>query len=302
MLMGKPGFENIEQKSGAKYKDTFFRTFFHDEERVLELYNALEGTDYGKGTPLQFFTQGDKSLMRRNNDLAVVIDNQILSLKDHQGTINPNMPLRFLPNATDILYTWLQDKKNLYKNKLVTIPTPKFYVLYNGKEKLTQNVLKLSDAFRSAGHSFSLELEVKVIDINYSKDNIILQKSPSLGGYSYLIAQIRNRLNNETPRDKAIAQAVTHCIENGIISDFLRTNYKEVIDMFDWDITYEDELKIRIEEAVEEAVEEAAGKAHEKGFLQAAISLIKSGMNLKEVTSKLNLTDSQIGYLEEQLA
>jgi len=71
----------VEQRSDNKYKDTFFRMLFHDEERALELCNAVEGTNYPKGTPLQFFSHGDnKSLTRRNNDLAVVINNQLLSL------------------------------------------------------------------------------------------------------------------------------------------------------------------------------------------------------------------------------
>jgi len=167
----------VEQRSDRKFKDTFFRTLFHNEERALELCNAIEGTNYPKGTPLQFFSHGDKSLTRRNNDLAVIINNQLLSLKEHQGTINPNMPLRFLPFMTDILYTWIKDKRELYKNKLITIPTPKFYVLYNGKSKLNHDVLRLSDAFRFDNHDFSMELVVKVIDVNYNKDNIILKKA-----------------------------------------------------------------------------------------------------------------------------
>ena len=111
----------VEPRSDKKFKDTFFRTLFHDETRILELFNAIEGTDFPVGTPLQFYSQGDKSLTRRNNDIAVVINNQLLAIKDHQGTLNPNMPLRLLPFATDTLYTWLADKKDLYKNRRYAI-------------------------------------------------------------------------------------------------------------------------------------------------------------------------------------
>ena len=279
-----------EQRNDNKYKDTFFRMLFHDEERALELCNAVEGTNYPKGTPLQFFSQGDKSLTRRNNDLAVVINNQLLSLKDHQGSINPNMPLRFLPFTTDILYTWLRDKKELYKNKLVTIPTPKFYVLYNGKDKLKQDILRLSDAFRFANHDFSMELVVKVIDVNYSKSNIVLQKSPSLGGYSYLIEQIRERTNIGVPRDRAITESVTHCIENGILADFLEKHYKEVCGMLTWECTIEDELEIKKEEGKEE------------GLLEAATRLLEKGMSFQDVTDTLRLSDSLIVQLKNVTA
>jgi len=276
----------IEQRSDRKFKDTFFRTLFHDEERALELCNAVEGTSYPKGTPVQFFSQGDKSLTRRNNDLAVVINNQLLSLKDHQGSINPNMPLRFLPFMTDILYTWIKDKRELYKNKLVTIPTPKFYVLYNGKDKLKHDVLRLSDAFRFDDHSFSMELIVKVIDINYNKGNIVLQKSPSLDGYSYLIEQIREHMNAGASRDQAITRSVKHCIEKGVLADFLEKHYKEVCDMLTWECTFEDELEVRYEEG------------DENGFLRAAKKLLNKGMSLQDVINMLELSDSQISELK----
>ncbi|MCL1884758.1 MAG: hypothetical protein FWF81_13525 [Defluviitaleaceae bacterium] len=123
------------------------------------------------------------------------------------------MPLRLLPFATDILYTWLSDKKALYKNSLATIPTPKFYVLYNGKEKLKNNILRLSDAFRFDNHDFSMELTVKIIDVNYDSGDDVLQKSPSLGGYAYLIERIRQNMNTGSLRDSAIKAAVNHCIQ-----------------------------------------------------------------------------------------
>ena len=106
-----------------------------------------------------------------------------------------HMPLRSLPNAAEALYTWMEDKKALYKNKLVTIPTPKFCVLYNGKEKPKKDVLKLSDAFRYNDHSFSLELVVKVLDVNHGSGSEILSKSPSLNGYAYLISEIRKGMH-----------------------------------------------------------------------------------------------------------
>ena len=51
--------DNIQQKSDKKYRDTFFRTLFHDYERALELCNAIEDTNFPSGTPLQFFSRGD---------------------------------------------------------------------------------------------------------------------------------------------------------------------------------------------------------------------------------------------------
>jgi hypothetical protein len=276
---------SAQQKSDGKFKDTLFRALFHEEGRALELCNAVANTNFTTDDDLRIFSFGDKSITRRNNDLAMVINNQLLAMKEHQGTLNPNMPVRFLPYVSDILYMWIPNKRALYRNKLVTIPTPKFYVLYNGKEKLEYDVLRLSDAFRFDDHSFSLELEVKVIDVNYGSGSDALRKSPSLDGYAYLMNQIRKHLNENTPRDKAIPLAVKHCMDKGILIDFLEKHYKEVCDMLAWECTIEDELEIREEE----------------GFLKAAKKMLDKGNSLKVVAETLDLTDLQIAELKEEL-
>ena len=290
----------IEQKSNIRFRDTFFRALFHEEKMALELCNAVEGNKFPIGTPVEFYTRGDMSLTRRNNDVAMMVGGQLLSFKDHQGTLNPNMPLRFLPNVSEVLYTWLGDKKDLYKNKLITIPTPKFYVLYNGKEKLENDILRLSDAFRFDDHNFSMELTVKVIDIGYESGSEILNKSPALHGYAYLVAQIKQRMDKGMTRDKAIAEAVNHCIANDVLADFLTVNYKEVCGMFDWGITIEEEIEIRVEEAAEEATEKALAEGKAEGYLEAAINLIKGGVKFQDVVNMLKLSDAQSQQLHEQ--
>lgn len=283
------GSKIVGQKSSRQFKDTFFRALFHEERRALELCNAVENSDFPVGTPIRFYTRGDTSLTRRNNDLAYIVNEQLLYFNDHQGTLNPNMPLRFLPNAAEVLYTWIEDKKALYRNKLVTIPTPKFYVLYNGRDKVEKDILKLSDAFRFPDHSFSCELIVKVINVNYGSGSEVLRKSPSLDGYAYLIAEIRKHTDNGVSRDEAIQRAVTHCISKGILAEYLRENFKEVCDMLAWECTYDEELAIQKEEAFKEA------------FFEAAMKFIKRGMSVQEVADVLELSDWQIRELKERV-
>jgi len=210
------------------------------------------------------------------------------------------MPLRFLPNAAETLYSWLDNKKDLYRNKLVTIPTPKFYMLYNGKAKPISDVLRLSDSFRFDDHKFSLELTVKIINVNYEVSSDILTKSHSLNGYAYLVSQIRKHTDSGMERDKAIANAVNHCIEKDILADFLAKNYKEVCGMFDWGITIEEEMEIREEEAREEGIEKGKKEGKKEGFSGAAMMLLKNGMNIQDVARMLELSDSQFRELQER--
>ena len=50
---------------------------------------------------------------------------------EYQSTVNPNMPLRCLLYAGRV-YEELVDDDARYRTNLVKIPTPEFYVFYNG--------------------------------------------------------------------------------------------------------------------------------------------------------------------------
>ena len=101
--------------------------------------------------------------------------------------------------------------------------------------------------------------------------------------------KIRMRLGAGKERDKAIAESVTHCIEKDILTEFLARHFEEVCDMFDYGITYEDELDVRYEEGKEE------------GLIDAALKLMKKGMTLPHVINMLELSTSQVGELKRFL-
>ena len=170
------------------------------------------------------------------------------------------------------------------------------YNPYEGT-KLINNILRLSDAFRFNDHGFSMELTVKVIDVNYESGSKVLYKSPSLEGYSYLIFQIRRHTNSGIARDKAISLAVNHCIEKDILADFLRENYEEVCGMLAWECTYEDELAIKKEEGIEEGIE----KGKEEGYLEAATNFLQSGFSFQDVARILKLSETQIRDLKARI-
>jgi len=300
------------QKSGDDVKDTFFRKLFSEKERAIELCNALEGTNYPPNAHMVLCNL-EESLLRRYNDCAIAVENQLLVFSEHQSTLNRNMPLRLLSYATDVLYTWFVKMKEIYKEQLFKIPTPKFYVLYNGEKKLNHEVLRLSDAFEIEANEFSLELTVKVLNVNYGSGSEALDKSPSLSGYAYLVEQIRQYQQNGLKRDKAISRAINHCIEKNVLADFLQKHYKEAAIMFARNYSFEEELEALREEAeekAEKAAKKAAKEATEKatkialvegmenGMIKSAIQLLKNGMIISDIIRILELPDNLAKELE----
>ena len=85
-------------KPRRDYKDTLFRLLFRDRNRLLSLYNAVNGTSYSSPEDLTVVTLENAVYMNIKNDVAFLVDFQ-LNLYEHQSTWNPNMPLRNLSYA-----------------------------------------------------------------------------------------------------------------------------------------------------------------------------------------------------------
>jgi predicted transposase/invertase (TIGR01784 family) len=270
-------------KTGRQYKDTLFRTLFSDSQRFLELYNAVEGCDYPEDTPVT--PCPSNSLLARFNDLAACIGSQLVVFFEHQSTLSKNMALRLLPYAADTLYTHIVDKDKLYGNTRVIIPTPKFYVLYNGEQRLESRVLKLSDSFVMEDPEPSLELTAKIIDINYDSGEAALGRSSSLQGYAMLIAEVRKNLHTDMARDEAIVAAINDCIDQGILQTFLHEHYGEVAKMLNNEYDAEAERRVLRQEGKQEGRQEGKQEGLQEGVDMLA-KLLLEGIPLEEALEK----------------
>jgi len=63
-------------KVNKKYKDTLFKKLFGKESAAVELYNAIEGTDYGPEA-VSMVTLEDTLYITPVNDVAFTIGNKI---------------------------------------------------------------------------------------------------------------------------------------------------------------------------------------------------------------------------------
>ena len=116
----------------SKYKNDLFVEIFSQAENGLAIYNALLGTHYEDVSELEIVTLKDAIFMHKKNDVAVLLHARMLML-EHQSTINPNMPLRGLQYYGKSMDGYIKRNKfDIYGKKLIKIPTPYYFVLYNG--------------------------------------------------------------------------------------------------------------------------------------------------------------------------
>ena len=201
-----------------EYKNSLFITLFNDAEKLLSLYNAVSGSDLPSDTPVEIATLEDVLFNYRRNDVAFVLGDKIVILIEHQSSISANMPLRLLIYVARV-YEKLIDNDAVYKSKLLKIPKPDFIVLYNGLDEFPdEKTLRLSDAYREmpealSGFSGSLELEVRVVNINEGRNEAIVKKSKELYGYVRFVSKVREYQKAELDLAIAITRASNDCIK-----------------------------------------------------------------------------------------
>jgi hypothetical protein len=250
-----------------QYKDSVFSLLFSDPETLRELYGALEGVTLPKDLPITINTLEGVLFMERVNDVSFAAGNKLVVILEHQATVNPNMPLRcFLYLAR--LYEKIIDSKDVYKSKLIPIPRPECFVLYNGTaEYPDETCLKLSDSYKELEDLGikglpDLELVVKVVNINRGHNEGVVQRCEKLKGYSVFIAKAREYEAELGSREKGVKAAVKDCIQNGVLKDFLEEHSSEVLNMLFTEWNWDDALAVRYEEGREEGW----GKGREEGW------------------------------------
>ena len=130
------------------------------------------------------------------------------------------------------------------------------------EEQEAESVLKLSHSFCQKTDEPELELIVKVLNINLDKKQRILETCCLLKEYMLLVDKIRKYAAEYKDINRAAEQAVTECIEENILADFLRKNRTEAIEVciFEYDEKREKELIRKAEFAEGEKIGREAGE------------------------------------------
>lgn len=203
------------------YKARLFEMIFSEKKELLQLYNAVNDTDYSNPDELEINTLKNAIYLSMHNDLSFVIDSR-LSLYEQQSTYSPNLPLRYLLYIAD-LYSVMTKDDNLYGTKLVKIPTPRFMIFYNGAEERSEKeILKLSDAFEIKREELFLELKAEFININPGNNETLLKTCKTLTDYAEYTNRVRRYAGTEKmSTEDAVERAITECIREGILAEFL---------------------------------------------------------------------------------
>ena len=293
-------------------KSSVFTDLFGDDELVgkknfLSLYNAIHYTDLKLEE-----TQMERKIIPQSlyktfsTDVSMEINGKIIVFVEHQSTLNNNMPLRFLEYFVHILYGIVPAKAR-YKKSIYNIPSPEFYVLYNGADPMPKEFeLKLSDAYKVKQKIPQCELTVKVVNIG-GKEGFklpIVQNCDILKQYCKFIEAVFQKeasLKPDCTKEdvcEALEQAIKECITKGILSDYLVRKSTEVMNMFLGEYNYDDDVAAQREEAMEEGIEEGA---HNKAVENAVNFLKMNLLTVEQIAQGTGLPLEEVQKLADNL-
>ena len=272
------------------YKDSLFRSMFNDNSNLLELVNAILGTDFKDESIIEINTLLDVIFAALKNDISLTIMGIMLMLIEHQSTINENMAVRMLSYVARIYEK--KTGKRIYQDSLIKIPRPKFIVLYNGTDPFPkEKIIRLSDAFISDPFEkidnsglIDLDLIVRVININKGVNPELERKSETLYAYVTFIAKVRE-YEKQYPRAEAGKLAVKYCIKNDIKADYFKQNSSEVIRMSLAEYNVKDHIEVIREEYMEKGIEKGLKKGQ-----NYVLELMAQGLSYEEIKKKIEKT------------
>ena len=117
---------------------------------------------------------------------------------------------------------------------------------------------------------------------------------------TFYVAKVRS-LAEQMPLDDAVQKAVTECIQENILADFLRKNQAEVIAMsiFEYD-KVEEEKKLRKAE-FDAGVEQGITLGQKQASTDTALRLLKTGkFDAKEIAELCHLSIEEVNQLNNQ--
>ena len=281
-------------------KDIVFRLVFgNDRQALLQLYNVLHGTAYTDPHELQIVTLDNAIYISRKNDLAFLLAGSI-NMYEHQSTLNPNMPVRFLIYLAQEYQLLVESTdKSLYGSEMIPLPTPQCVVFYNGTAYAPDEYeLRLSSAFSNQDVEPAVEVVVKVININYGHNEYLMQGCGMLSQYAQFVAVTREYANRYNNREEAMNAAIEYCIGHGILEDILRKHRSQVLGSLLEEFDEKKYARTLREEGYEAGRTDGFAEGEQYGLQQGKnkllVKLVKDGnLTVQKAAAEADMTVSE---------
>ena len=228
-----------------------------------------------------------------------------MQTKENTASVTPNRTYK-----SRIFIMIFGDEKNLLElynamtgkhytdPKLLTINTlDNAIFFYNGTdEQPDQRILRLSDLYTVEEKEYKLELEAVMLNVNLGHNETLMQACKTLREYAQYTARVR-QYAARMPLADAVERAISECIREGILKEFLEKNRAEAKKMSIYEYDQEKHMRQEREAAWEDGVEDGREQ-----LLQEQIrKKLAKGKSITEIADALEETEDMIRHQIEKM-
>ena len=282
----------MPKKHQRTYRDRLFKAIFgrntpQSKRWRLELYNALNGTNYTDPDALELNTIENIIYITMRNDVSFLVDSQ-MTLYEQQSTPNPNMPLRGFMYFAKLYQKYLsKERQNILSTQLVKIPSPQFVVFYNGSKKQPDRYkLRLSDSYIRENKSGDFEWTATVININQNHNTALQKNCKALYHYVQYVGRIATNMRSGMEKKDAVEEAVEWAVNEGLLDGYFKEQRAEVMAMSLTEYDEEDCIRTWRNDGIAEGREQKA--------VEDARSFYANGASIELIAKSLGMTIEQV--------
>ena len=159
-----------------------------------------------------------------------------------------------------------------------------------------------SNTFIAKCDKLYLELNVRVINVNYEKGAELLEKCRLLSDYSQLVHIAKMNYQRTYDLDTAVSEAVTECMEKDILRNFLKENGGEIMSFLYDMLTKEEMEEIREHDGYVRGHADGVKEGHASGIKEGkaerdrdiAINMLAKGMDVALISELTGLSEKDI--------
>ena len=292
--------------TGYQHKDRLFKFIFGNPEKrewTLSLYNAINGSHYTNPEDIEFNTIEDAVYLGMKNDVSFIVVMSEMNLWEHQSSFNPNMPVRFLIYAGQLYDKYLTEQNvHRYSRKLYRLPVPRCVCFYNGTDdQPAEKMLRLSDAFNADASDPSIEVKVRMLNINYGENARLMKFCEPLEGYAWLVETIRRNQKVMGSLEAAVDAALDAMPDHFEIKDFLRAHRAEVKGMYLSEYNAERDREEGLAEGRAEGRELGLAEGIKENQKATAMNMLKKKLPLSLISEISTLPEDVLRELADSL-
>ena len=191
----------------------------------------------------------------------------------------------------------MQSAANIMRSRRSTplsIPDPQFVIFYNGEQEVPEReIMRLSSLYTVKEERPKLELEAVMLNIRPGHNQRLMEASRTLREYAEFVERVR-KYAKAMALEAAVERAVTECINEEILKEFLEKNRAEVIKVCLYEYNQEEHMKFVKEEGFRQGHEQGREQGEEYAKVLAIQNLMKNtGWNAKEAMKALGIPEEE---------